>query len=88
MLGKTEGMRRREQQRTRWLDGITDSTDMSLSKLRDSEGQGSLSCCSPWGHEESDTTERMNNYTCIYIHTHTANLVPLYAETNITLTTL
>ena len=33
MLGRTEGRRRREQQRTRWLYGITDSTDMSLNKL-------------------------------------------------------
>ena len=57
MLGKIEGSRRRGQQRMRWLDGITDSMDMSLSKLGDGDRQGSLVCCSPWGHKESDTTE-------------------------------
>ena len=57
MLGKKKGRRRRGQERMRWLDGITDSMDMSLSKLwEDNEGQGSLACCSPWGHKESDTT--------------------------------
>ena len=34
----------------RQLDGITDSMDMNLGKLRDSEGQGSLGCCRAWGH--------------------------------------
>ena len=56
MLGKTEGRRKREQQRMRWLDDITNLMDMSLSKLI-GDGQGSLACCSPWGHKELDTTE-------------------------------
>ena len=44
-------------QKMRWLDGIIDSMDMSLRQtLGDSEGQGSLVCCSPWGHKELDTT--------------------------------
>ena len=58
MLGKTEGRRRRGQQRMRWLDVITDMMDTSLSKLQELvDGQGSLGCCSPWGSKESDMTE-------------------------------
>ena len=59
-LEKIEGRRRGGQQRMRWLDGITDSMDMSLSKLGVGDGQGSLVCCRPWGHKESDTTEGLN----------------------------
>jgi len=62
MLEKTEGRRRRGWQRMRWLDGITDSIDMSLSKCWEMvKGQRSLAYCSPWGHKESDRTERLNN---------------------------
>ena len=62
LLGKIEGRRRRGQQRIRWLYGITDSMDMSLSKLRENgERQGSLARCSPWGCKESDMTEQLNN---------------------------
>ena len=60
MLGKIEGWRRRGWQRIRCLDNITDSMGMSLSKLREFDGQGGLVCCSPWGHKGSDTTERLN----------------------------
>ena len=59
MLGNIEGRRRGGQQRTRWLDGITDSVDEFEQALGDGEGQeqGSLVCCSPRGRKESDTTE-------------------------------
>ena len=60
MLGKIEGRRRRGQQRMRWLDGITNSMEFEQA-LGDGEGQGSLACCSPWGHKESDTTEQLNS---------------------------
>ena len=49
MLGGIGGRRRRGRQRMIWLDGITDSMDMSLSELQE--------CCNSWGHKESDTTE-------------------------------
>ena len=64
MLGKTEGTRRRGQQRMRWLDGIIDSMDMSLSKLWEIVKDRSVACCSPWGCKESEMTEWLNNNSC------------------------
>ena len=52
----------------RWLDGITNSMHMSLSKLWELViRHGSLACGSPWGRNESDTTERLNNNICLYL---------------------
>ena len=45
----------------RWLDCITDSMDVSLSELRESDGQGSLACCNSCSHKDLDKTERLNN---------------------------
>ena len=54
MLEKVEGKKRRGWQKMRWLDSITDSTGMSLRKLPgNSEGQGSLTCCSSWSQSRA-----------------------------------
>ena len=56
-----KGRRRRGQQRMRWLDDITDLMDINFEQDPGvGDGQGSLACCNPWGHKESDTTERLN----------------------------
>ena len=57
MLGGIGGRRRRGRQRMRWLDGITDLMDVSLSELWELDGQGGLVCWDSWGRKESARTE-------------------------------
>ena len=70
ILGKIEGRKRRGRQRKRWLDGIIDSMDMSLSKFREMVKAGKPVCCSPWGCKELDMIEQLSNSKVLCILSH------------------
>ena len=60
-IGKTEGRRRRGQQRMRWFGWHHRLNGHEFEQaLGDGEGQGSLACYSPWGHKESDIIEQLS----------------------------
>ena len=78
MPGKIEGRRRRGRQSIDEMVGWHHQLDGHEFEqtLGGSEGHGSLACCSPWGRQESDTTERLNNNNKPYAALSTLELLP------------
>ena len=83
MLGRIEGRRRGGWQRTKWLmasstycSGLPFPSPNEFELLlRDGEGQGSLECCSPWGHKKLDVTEQLNNHKVLSWNQHKFSIV-------------